>query len=385
MSKSFLALVLSVCGAAMSLAQGQTEPLGSPEKLKQALRAEDPAAIRAAFRPLESVASLEEGYRPVLREGMSHADDRVRFASALGLSASGEVSQQVIEEIFRAILSSKPSYEAQPNLIAEWALGKQGKRGLPVIIAALKQESAMLRRCALGAIQRIGPAAREALSLVEPLIQDKDTGIVREAVTAKWHIDGDDPFAVAHLVPLLSEKRERQCNGAVDCLKEMGSGAREAVPKLLEVMKQHKDAAVIDALTDLAAHFPKEIVPVMRSSLADPKLADRVSVALLRIEGPQEILLPHLVRLMNTEGDLPIERHELILFLATYGPKGAPGLPGLVRALENPSGQTRINAAEALGKIGPAAKDAIPALRAVQNDAELGPAARKAMSSILGE
>ena len=69
--------------------------------------------------------------------------------------------------------------------------------------------------------------------------------------------------------------------------------------------------------------------------------------------------------------------------LVTLGP---PAVPSLVQQLDHDEAFIRIQAAYALGQIGSAAREALPALTALtESDAELCLVAAQAVKSILGQ
>ncbi len=76
---------------------------------------------------------------------------------------------------------------------------------------------------------------------------------------------------------------------------------------------------------------------------------------------------------------------EAPIALGAYGSLAAPAVPQLIRAVEQyPTQDTGWFAAEALGDIGPAAKDAIPVLTAVKDKKWIGEYAAKALRKING-
>jgi HEAT repeat protein len=80
-------------------------------------------------------------------------------------------------------------------------------------------------------------------------------------------------------------------------------------------------------------------------------------------------------------GDLQ-ERRLAVRALGRFGPAAANAVPALIEALGDEKTWMRNDAAIALGKIGPSAEAAIPALTAIQDDAIVGFDARKALEEI---
>ena len=91
-------------------------------------------------------------------------------------------------------------------------------------------------------------------------------------------------------------------------------------------------------------------------------------------------------RLADTliHGDLQ-ERRLAVRALGRFGPAAADAVPALIEALGDEKTWMRNDAAIALGKIGPAAEAAIPALTAIQDDDILGFDAKKALKEITGK
>lgn len=365
------------CGAA-----ADTVELPTPETLNRVIASQSTDELRRAFAPLARVAVLGPEYRPSLRKALASDDRQLRRIAALGLSASGEQDEAVLKTLLEALADRGRSYPLEEDLIVERGLTAQGLRALPIWRAALRLDSPTARYRALVAVAKLGPEAKAALPDVTPLVRTPADETTNLAIFARWRLDGDDAKAARQLAELLSKKRERQCNGAVDRLAAMGPAAREAIPTLIAALREHGDAQVLLALESLFPHFPAQIRPVLLDALDDLRLANLAAAALQHREGPRDYLLPHLVRMMNAEGDQAIERHVLASILAEYGAKAAPAVPGLTRELRSLSGQVRINAAEALGQIGPAARDALPALRAAQNDPVVAPAATAAIARV---
>ncbi len=71
--------------------------------------------------------------------------------------------------------------------------------------------------------------------------------------------------------------------------------------------------------------------------------------------------------------------------LGRFGPGAAAAVPALVDALDDEEYSMRLQAVRALGKIGPAAEAAIPALQAIQDEGRIGSLAKQALEKITGK
>jgi HEAT repeat protein len=276
-------------------------------------------------------------------------------------------------------------YLPGPEFRAQHALIVQGAASVPILIAALESEKNGAHYRALDALAEIGPAAKEALPAVERSLRSPDESLHSLLVYTKWRIDGDSQYAVAHLVPLLQNERERACGGAVNYLWYMGPDAKEAVPALIDAMRKHKDHGLVHALDELCQWFAPEILPAFREALADPELEEQAVCVLVAHEEDKEYLLPYLVKMLNSDPDPPIHPSQIAEILRAFGQKSKSAVPGLIRTLKSPSGYARVMAAEALGNIGPDARAALPALTEALADKDVTEAAAEAMRRIRGD
>ena len=76
-----------------------------------------------------------------------------------------------------------------------------------------------------------------------------------------------------------------------------------------------------------------------------------------RDRGRMQSIQRHLLGLAAPE---PLDRQHAVSALGRIGPAAPEAVPALMAALRDPEGKVRKTAAEALGKIGPAAAEAVP-------------------------
>jgi hypothetical protein len=119
-----------------------------------------------------------------------------------------------------------------------------GREGVPALIKALKDRGSesvqiAVRRGAAKALGRHGPAAKEAIpALVKCAKKDGDEYVRADAIRALGRIGRD---AVPHLIKLLKKDSDKLTRaGAATALGEIGKDAREAVPPLVEALRDQK-------------------------------------------------------------------------------------------------------------------------------------------------
>jgi HEAT repeat protein len=125
---------------------------------------------------------------------------------------------------------------------------------------------------------------------------------------------------------------------------------------------RHQAAIALGKLGPLA----KPAVPALKKALADKTFAPQVQAAeaIWRISDETELPLKVLQReLRGTQ--VPLEACQS---LGRMGPAAKSAIPTLVQALKSKDGGVRQGAAEALGQIGKDAKAALPELKKLTGD-----------------
>jgi HEAT repeat protein len=179
-----------------------------------------------------------------------------------------------------------------------------------------------------------------------------------------------------------------------------GKSPRDLVAALRSDDPKARDAAWT-AFYRLGPKAKKDAVPFLISALDDPKTeVQKAAVELLGTIGPEAAAAaPKLASKLGDNWFLynthPVGQGHSAAW--TLGAIGAPAVPPLIDALESNSSMVRRRAASTLGEIGPAAKDAVPALvrlikkygapkgagaEAVQTLGNIGPAAAEAIPTL---
>jgi HEAT repeat protein len=110
-----------------------------------------------------------------------HADNAaVRFWGATGLASLREKARPATEELLNAARDESPEI----RVVAAEALANMGRLNdaLPVLIAALQHDSAVIRLRALNVLDQLGQAARPALPAIQQATPESK-GHVEDYVT----------------------------------------------------------------------------------------------------------------------------------------------------------------------------------------------------------
>lgn len=167
-------------------------------------------------------------------------------------------------------------------------------------------------------------------------------------------------------------------------LGSMGDQAGEAIPALLLASKaQDSGGVAAEEALALIHKAPSSAAPGLLPFLhdADPAFRLKAADALCSSEEGDKDCLPVLVELVGRR-DSKI-RQGAATVLVQYGSAAKDAVPALIEVVRNdPDAKTRIAAINALGAVGPDAKAALPGLKALLNDNQVGLAAQAAVKKI---
>jgi HEAT repeat protein len=237
--------------------------------------------------------------------------------------------------------------DTQPRVrrAAAYALGCFGRNGAPAAVGSLKKaltsDNAAVRQNAAWALGQLGDVGGDGVRALADLLRDPDALVRRDSAAA-----------------LAALGRE---------------AAAASVPRLLGMIREEQDGVVrntvLDALIRLAGpehrgESTDALLPLLQDRDAETQRA--AAFALAAIGGPKAApALPVLRRALRD--DDPHVQELAAASLSSLGPDAAPAVVDLARTLKDARDPaTRRNAAVALGligrEIGPAIKPAVPVL-----------------------
>ncbi|WP_422931758.1 HEAT repeat domain-containing protein [Singulisphaera sp. PoT] len=269
-------------------------------------------------------------------------------------------------------------------------LARIGGPAVPELIRLLSWPERRVRGCAADVLGRIGPGAKEAVpALIRNFGDDQHDQIFPIAL---GQIGPDAKAAVPALNRLLEQDRDDSGlivnvlgkigsppvaylmdrfpgeGGAdlVSLLAGLGPGARDAAPRLRRWLADPSPRVRIAAAVALSGIDPtaKEAIPVLIEALrhrVEPGIpeASQAPQALARFGPDAKAALPKLIDIIRLIDEIGMTR-----VLVQIDPEGKECVPALISTLNSNHAEHAKAAAEALGLLGPAAGDAVPALAA---------------------
>lgn len=284
--------------------------------------------------------------------------------------------------VMRELLKDSDPYIHHQTIFFIGLLGTDAVPLVPELVNALRVPSEATRVSALEALQRIGPAAKDARAAIKESLHDDHLYNRHKAAMALWRVTGDPKFSVATLIDLMTDRNYQHNQRYVaQSLGEIGPLAIDAVPVLAECFRDRAREAptefhaieetdfvhtdILEALQCIAVGN-KLAASIAESALDHPRpmVRSAAAVALAKLTGNSERSVQVLLRTLGSNfRDLGMSR--VVTAFGDIGPAANEAVPTLIRILNDSESPLRRDAAESLGKIGPLAVSAIPALRDV--------------------
>ena len=371
--------------------------------LARAMRDPDSDLRVVAVSTLGLIAVKHQSQRALaaLVEALDSPHEEVRRFATGKLAEGNQAQSQALPSVLGRF--SDPSVGVRLEAaLAVWRIGQQTNDAVTVLVSALGANSPTDRGNAANHLSLIGPAAKQAIPVLEQKLNDPDQYVRQWASIALQKIDPENhPEAKPTLQSLIEQLKNADGNrrmSAALALKEMGAVAKAAVPALVETLQTPSVQtrlpgnrwAVAQALWAIDPGQTSVIVPAMANELADPTAWNRHMAALVLAEmGPEARDAASALFSGLTDQDPHVRLYcaYALLRIGVYDEATKhQAVQILVDGLQPKRNiRDRQTAARLLGKLGPTANEAVPALTEVLNgndDAELSKLAREALSKI---
>jgi HEAT repeat protein len=338
--------------AAHDLGQLVPLPADASGPLKDALRDNDPLVRICAAQALAAIDGQDTSAVPCLVRALQEKEDEHRIAAVWVLSSLGNKAAEAVPELLRVMQDQGTHWGVRAAAV--YALGEIGPEVSAAdspgrrIVAALND--AILKDCskpsedggsfsylAVATLRRFGTDARAALPAIKAYLAGARELAAEPALILLLRLG---PSGLKVIDEGLRDG-SIDYGGMIEAASETGAGARALIPTFIGLLKDdslHTRLEAAKALARLDRRLAARlIVPILIESLKNrPQLAS---------EGPRENLI--------------------FPSIAALGAEARAVVPSLIAYLKDETMSQRTWAAEILGRMGTAAKDALPALRGV--------------------
>jgi len=360
---------------------------------------------------------------PVLAAVLDSTDAEIRYLAATSLGAFDAEAEPAIPALIRSASRGAPTPvgDAQDPVLAAaqtllkimpaWHVAKPrpvvDAESFAALAKVLKSGRPEVRATVAAVLGRCEPRP-EAVAVLGESVQDPDATVRTAALRALHDIGDRMPFVPPQTLHAALEDESSQVRfWAAGALGHAGRGIDPFLPALIRHAEQDADPEVREVCADEIGAYIKPaavttaVVPALIEALASPAQRMRcASCGMLGRFGPTAApAIPAVIRVLERGLHKPNERPERYMtdqrsWAATALGRIAPGTPkadeaaaALVEALEaDPTLGDTSDVIEAIARFGPAAKGAIPRLRALAQDphASIREAAQNALATLEG-
>jgi HEAT repeat protein len=300
---------------------------------------------------------------------------RFAIAAVAGLGADGATAASSLRA---GLTDTDPGVRAAAAL----ALGKIGS-DTPLTIQALtqslKDKDSGVRKNAASALGRLHSAEGAKQALIQALKDDDDDvfGTAAAELSIKGRLGKSD---VSDLLDVVQAKKPSRRAFVATTLGRVGSDSREAIEALGTLLKDSDASVRRDAAKSLAASGPKAwicLAPLLQAlDDSDPTVQEPAIVAVGHLGLLARAAVPKLIKARKNPALHEAANQALVQV-------GKGDLPAVLRALDKADGiKDRHELIGILGKMGPDAAEAIPALSKLAANANL-PSTREAAKEAL--
>jgi len=273
---------LWICSfAAMSIA-GEIEDLASQLQSVD-LSERRNAAYDLASRGQEALPALEQ-----LIQALGDQDAQVWFQSVTAIGKLGPSAAMAAE----AVAAHLGSDSEQRRYRAAWCLSCLGCDAIPVLAAAVSNESSRIRATGVNALGGMSACSKQALNLLRRAVRDENLLVAIESVHSLVKLQ-----AAEELIGSLSDDRiEIQIAAAsgLSSFQQLPNSANDNLLKLSQSENEGARAAAISALggSDIEMGVLKNLV---RKSLESPNLATTNAIVVLIKKQPDSSELANVI------------------------------------------------------------------------------------------
>jgi HEAT repeat protein len=306
--------------------------------------------------------------------GLKSRDARVRRRSAKMVGAIGPVAIDAIPALNGLLMDS----DAAVRVAARVALAEVSSEETVETRMKLKDSDPKVRMKAISALAAYRRDAKVVAPPIMELLDDQDPKVRGQAATILGAMRLESRIVVPALIKAARDDDPEVRRCAVASLGQMHKEAKAAIPVLLDNLKSKNITLRGFSATALGEIDPRDerVFPALIEAIQGKELNDAAAYALSKCGPRAKEAVPILLKALEAEDKqgLPERiisfRSVIIQALGQIGPDARAAVPALVAlAKKNDRYQgLQLQAVIALGRIGPAAKEATEILDEMQRD-----------------
>lgn len=315
-----------------------------------------------ASRLTEAISLMVAGKSTVITT-LAHATHEQGASFDLALNRPNLPGLVKVQRVRASLRMPNTAMVPMANFLAV-GLGRVGREDLPAIREKLRATDPTTRADAANDLGSLEGEAIDAVSDLEKLLDDKAPLVRLSAAAALLRLQPNKTQCAAVLARGLASENAVTRRQAARAAGRAGAAAAALAGKLAAALKDPDmlvRRAALQAIATLGPPMADAVAPVM-AMLGEPDTAIDAADALGRIGPAAGPAARHLARMLSAEG--PGERWAAVRALAQIG--GAPAAPAvafMIAELPRATNSDSYNMMIYLALIGPAAKDAIPAIQ----------------------
>jgi hypothetical protein len=238
---------------------------------------------------------------------------------------------------------------------------------LPNFVDAAKSTNSDLRDAGITLISHCGPKGRPAIPLLRDFIDHGGPTLAGEAAEALWNVDRQTNVACKVFSGLLTNSATWYLG--IKYLSEMGPAASPAIPALMPRLADTNRIVRLEAEALIRMLDPVVLAPI--SAQIKSNTVENISNLIVDLQSGTA------AKVANFPPTFPganVATHEDTLrAIKMYGPDARLTVPALIELIKRGNRYDPLYAVEALTQIGPAASPAVAALIAMRQKEEFAP------------
>jgi HEAT repeat protein len=387
-----LAVYLIILATFPVFARADDDPLTAGKKKSEWLKilAEDKSARQreAAVVALTVMSNRDRKNIDAIREALlADKAERVRLKALDGAAVFIQTELReppgLVDAIGKALVNdSAEAVRLRALEIIKEALKKDElqRKIVPALSDSMKGDTvAAVRAGSATALGRMGSNAKAVVNVMTDCLKDKDPQVRAAVAEALGRVGDEARGAIPRLVPMLKDPDAGVRLAAAFALGRIGPEAATTVPDLVEVLIKDADANVRKEAARAFAFLgydAKGAIPALGKALREDKseeVRQQTALALGKMRGEDvSPVVPNMVEAMKKDSDKNVR----IFVVHALGNTLGDGLRTYVKDLaeqlgKDAEGDVRLAICQELGALGPAAKEALPALNRAVTDVQL--------------